>query len=158
MAMDNEKHKPSRPNFLRRGPGLLDMFYNAWCKAAEGFCHIHAASYQPNPSPKIPAYIASEDANIICVHRSKRDVIESFRTQNNIVPNGLYIGFAQPGYMNLNRSALEELLKQANKISRNKLEDPAKRHHAFALVEAFEFLKGLTPHPKIDPVWERHNR
>jgi len=33
--MDNQDHKPARPNFLRRGPGLLDLMYNAWRKATE---------------------------------------------------------------------------------------------------------------------------
>jgi hypothetical protein len=33
--MDNQDHKATRPNFLCRGPGLLDFIYNAWRKATE---------------------------------------------------------------------------------------------------------------------------
>lgn len=33
--MDNQDHKPARPNFLRRGPGLLDFIYTAWREATE---------------------------------------------------------------------------------------------------------------------------
>ncbi len=52
--MSQENHKSTRPNFLNRGPGLLDAIYTAWCKATENLSGTQNNNTSPQQSPAAP--------------------------------------------------------------------------------------------------------
>lgn len=179
--MDREEQKSSRPKFLRHEPGVIDVVYNAWCKAADGLKGLLQnknnssvtatfGSATRSPAP-IPHYVEFFDDNVICVqNKIKTDLIEPFCTYNNIKADHLYIAVTREGCAGLKRDVLEALLTEATDIFKHHRSNYMGSAFARELMDSFKFLKGASakegivpisdksvPPYKIAPPWERHH-
>lgn len=173
--MDREEYQSARPKFLRSRPGLLDMLYNAWCKASAGLTKIQSTfnhlNFSPS-TPNLPPYVRFIDENIICVEADqKRKVIEPFCLSNQLSSTALFISVTRRGCIGLKKDVLENHLEQAKILSKNTGKNVLSSQYALQFVQAFEFLKTIPPHKqiishsvpptpqyKIDPEWERQPR